>query len=58
MISLTALPSEMRKFISTARAGEMTMRFRNMERSTKLMYRLGQQFILAGIGIAGAATDT
>jgi predicted unusual protein kinase regulating ubiquinone biosynthesis (AarF/ABC1/UbiB family) len=52
---LTALPGDLRKFLSTARAGELTVGFSNLERSTRMMYRLGHQVILAALGIAGAA---
>ncbi len=49
-----ALPGEMRKFMSSARQGELSVRFRNFDRSTKLIYRMGQQAMLVAIGIAAA----
>jgi ubiquinone biosynthesis protein len=55
VMSVTALPSDMRKFIHSARAGELSVKFQNLERSSKLMYKLGQQAIIAAIGITGAA---
>jgi ubiquinone biosynthesis protein len=53
--SLTALPGDVRKFMNSARSGELEVRFANVEKSTRLMYRLGHQAILAAVGIAGAA---
>jgi predicted unusual protein kinase regulating ubiquinone biosynthesis (AarF/ABC1/UbiB family) len=53
--SVTALPAELRKFISSARAGDLAVRFQGVDRATNLMYRLGQQAILAAVGITGAA---
>ena len=55
VMTVTALPAEMRKFMRAAHAGELQLRFRNLEASSQLMYRLGHQVIYAGIGIAGAA---
>ena len=55
VMSVTALPAEIRKFMRAAHAGELQLRFKNLEQSTQLMYRLGHQFIFAGVGIAGAA---
>ncbi|MBT8494793.1 MAG: hypothetical protein KJO07_17180, partial [Deltaproteobacteria bacterium] len=55
LASVTALPAELRKFISSARAGDLAVRFQGVDRATNLMYRLGQQAILAAIGITGAA---
>ena len=54
-MSLTALPGDLRKFMRSARAGELSMEFRGVDRSTRLLYRLGHQVIAAAIGIAGAA---
>ncbi len=53
-MSLTALPGDLRKFVASARGGELSLKVGNLERSTGLMYRLGHQVILAAIGIAGA----
>jgi predicted unusual protein kinase regulating ubiquinone biosynthesis (AarF/ABC1/UbiB family) len=55
VMSVTALPAEIRKFMRSAHAGELQLKFKNLEASSQLMYRLGHQFIFAGIGIAGAA---
>jgi ubiquinone biosynthesis protein len=54
-LSLTALPSDIRKFVSSAKTGELSVKFHNLEKSTRLLYRLGHQVILAAIGISGAA---
>jgi hypothetical protein len=55
VMSVTALPSEIRKFMRAAHAGDLQLRFKNLEASSQLMYRLGHQVIFAGVGIAGAA---
>jgi hypothetical protein len=55
VMSVAALPGEMRRFLRTAHAGDMRVRFANLEPSAQLMYRLGHQAIFAAIGIAGAA---
>ena len=55
VMSITALPAEVRKFMRSAHAGDLQLRFKNLEASSQLMYRLGHQFIFAGIGIAGAS---
>lgn len=55
MISVTALPAEVRKFMRAAHAGDLSLRFKNLEAQTQLMYRLGHQVIYAAVGIAGAA---
>jgi ubiquinone biosynthesis protein len=54
-LSLTALPSDIRKFVGAAKTGELSVRFHNLEKSTRLIYRLGHQAIAAAIGIAAAA---
>ncbi|HYU16328.1 MAG TPA: AarF/UbiB family protein [Candidatus Acidoferrum sp.] len=54
-LSLTALPSDIRKFVASAKTGELSVKFHNLDRSTRLMYRLGHQVITAAIGITGAA---
>lgn len=53
--NVTALPSDMRKFMNTARHGDLQVRFKDLERSSRLFYRLGHQIIIAAIGITGAA---
>jgi hypothetical protein len=55
VMSVTALPAEIRKFMRAAHAGELQLRFKNLEQSTQLMYRLGHQGIFVAIGITGAA---
>jgi ubiquinone biosynthesis protein len=55
VMTVTALPAEMRKFMRAAHTGELQLRFKNLESSSQLMYRLGHQVIFAGVGIAGAA---
>jgi predicted unusual protein kinase regulating ubiquinone biosynthesis (AarF/ABC1/UbiB family) len=55
VLTMTARPADLRKLVATARAGDLSIRFANLERSTRLLYRLGHQAILAAIGIAGAA---
>jgi len=55
VMSVTALPAEIRKFMRLAHAGELQLRFKNFDAPVQLMYRLGHQFIYAAIGIAGAA---
>jgi predicted unusual protein kinase regulating ubiquinone biosynthesis (AarF/ABC1/UbiB family) len=54
-MSVAALPGDMRKFLRSARAGELSVKFQNLERASRLMYRLGHQAIAAAAGIAGAA---
>jgi ubiquinone biosynthesis protein len=55
VMSVTALPAEIRKMLRAAHAGELQLRFKNIEAPAQLMYRLGHQFLFAAIGIAGAA---
>jgi predicted unusual protein kinase regulating ubiquinone biosynthesis (AarF/ABC1/UbiB family) len=55
VMSVTALPAEVRKFMRAAHAGDLQLRFKNLEASSQLMYRLGHQVIFAGVGIAGAS---
>lgn len=55
MISVTALPAEVRKFMRAAHSGDLSLRFKNLEAQGQLMYRLGHQVIFAAVGIAGAA---
>ena len=54
VMSVTALPAEIRRFMRQAHAGELQLRFRNIEAPAQLMYRLGHQLIFASVGIAGA----
>ncbi|HEX5061887.1 MAG TPA: AarF/UbiB family protein [Kofleriaceae bacterium] len=55
VMSVTALPAEIRKFMRAAHAGELQLKFKNLEASSQLMYRLGHQVIFVAIGIAGAS---
>ncbi len=55
VMSVTALPAEIRKFMRAAPSGELQLKFKNIEAPAQLMYRLGHQFIYAGVGIAGAS---
>jgi predicted unusual protein kinase regulating ubiquinone biosynthesis (AarF/ABC1/UbiB family) len=55
VMSVTALPADIRKFMRAAHAGELQLKFKNLEQSSQLMYRLGHQIIFVAIGIAGAS---
>jgi ubiquinone biosynthesis protein len=55
VMTVTALPAEIRKLLRAAHAGDLQLRFKNIEAPAQLMYRLGHQFLFAGIGIAGAS---
>lgn len=55
VMSVTALPAEIRKFMRSAHSGELQLKFKNIEAPAQLMYRLGHQFIFAAVGISGAA---
>jgi ubiquinone biosynthesis protein len=54
VMSVTALPAEIRKFMRAAHSGELQLKFKNLDAPAQLMYRLGHQVIFAGVGIAGA----
>ena len=54
VMSVTALPAELRKFMRAAHTGELQLKFKNLDAPTTLMYRLGHQLIYVGVGIAGA----
>lgn len=54
VMSVTALPGDIRKFMRAAHAGDLKIKFGNLETSSQLMYRLGHQVIFVAIGIAGA----
>ena len=58
VMTVTALPAELRKFMRSAHSGELSLKFKNIEAPTQLMYKLGHQFIYAAIGIASAAIAT
>jgi hypothetical protein len=55
VMTVTALPAEIRKFMRAAHSGDLQLRFKNLESSSQLMYRLGHQVIFAGVGVAGAS---
>jgi predicted unusual protein kinase regulating ubiquinone biosynthesis (AarF/ABC1/UbiB family) len=55
VMTVTALPAELRRFMRSAQTGELQLKFKNIEAPAQLMYRLGHQFIYAAIGIASAA---
>ena len=55
VMGVAALPGDMRRFMRAAHAGDLRIRFHNLEASSQLMYRLGHQAIFAAIGIAGAS---
>ncbi len=54
VMSITSLPAEIRKLMRAAHAGEISIKFKNIDAPVQLMYRLGHQAIYAGVGIAGA----
>jgi predicted unusual protein kinase regulating ubiquinone biosynthesis (AarF/ABC1/UbiB family) len=54
VMSVTALPGDIRKFMRAAHAGDLKIKFGNLETSSQLMYRLGHQVIFVAVGIAGA----
>jgi ubiquinone biosynthesis protein len=54
-MSVVSLPGDMRRFMRAAQAGDLSVRVRNLDASTRLLYRLGHQGILAAVGIAGAS---
>lgn len=58
VMSVTALPAEMRKFMRGAHTGELQIKVKNLETSTNLIYRLGHQAIYVAIGISGAVLAT
>jgi ubiquinone biosynthesis protein len=55
VMSVTALPADIRKFMRAAHAGELQLKFKNLEAPAQLMYRLGHQVIFALVGISGAS---
>jgi ubiquinone biosynthesis protein len=55
VLSMAALPADIRKMVQSARDGELSVRFHNLERSTRAVVRLGHQAIAAAVGISGAA---
>lgn len=54
LLSVVALPSDMRRFMRGVQSGDIRVQVPRLEASSKLIYRLGNQFIIAAIGIAGA----
>lgn len=55
VMSVATLPSDLRKLVASARAGELSFRVKHAERHTRAMVRTGHQIILAAVGIAAAA---
>ena len=55
VMSVTALPADFRKFMRAAHAGDLQLKFKNLEAPAQLMYRLGHQMIFAIVGVAGAS---
>jgi ubiquinone biosynthesis protein len=55
VLSITSLPAEIRKLMRAAHAGELSIKFKNIDAPVQLMYRLGHQAIFVAVGIAGAA---
>jgi ubiquinone biosynthesis protein len=55
VMGVAALPADLRRFMRAAHAGDLRIRFHNLENSSQLMYRLGHQAIFAAVGIAGAS---
>jgi len=54
VMGVTALPGDIRKFIRSAHNGEIKVKIRD-DRSTRMMYKVGQQAILAVVGISAVA---
>jgi ubiquinone biosynthesis protein len=54
VMSVTALPADLRKFMRSAHSGDLQLKFKNIEAPAQLMYRLGHQLIFAAVGIASA----
>ncbi len=54
VMSVTALPADLRKFMRSAHSGDLQLKFKNIEAPAQLMYRLGHQLIFASVGIASA----
>ncbi|HEY4241197.1 MAG TPA: AarF/UbiB family protein [Kofleriaceae bacterium] len=53
VMSITALPADIRKFMRAAHAGELALKFKNLDGPAQLMYRLGHQLIFAAGIVAG-----
>jgi predicted unusual protein kinase regulating ubiquinone biosynthesis (AarF/ABC1/UbiB family) len=54
-MSLAALPADIRKFMQSAREGELAIRFHNLEKSTRVVTKVAHQGILAALGIAAVS---
>ncbi len=54
-LTVAALPGDMRKFIRTARNGEMSVKVQNLTRATDVMYRLGHQALSVFVGVSSTA---
>ncbi|HEY0189700.1 MAG TPA: AarF/UbiB family protein, partial [Kofleriaceae bacterium] len=55
VMSVTALPAEIRRLLRAAHAGDLQLKFKNIDGPAQLMYRLGHQLIYVAVGIAGAS---
>ncbi|WP_428261102.1 ABC1 kinase family protein [Haliangium sp.] len=55
LLSVVALPSDIRRFMRGVQGGELTIRVPHLDASSRLVYRAGNQVVVAAIGIAGAA---
>ncbi|MFN0247723.1 MAG: ABC1 kinase family protein [Kofleriaceae bacterium] len=55
VMSITALPAEIRKFMRAAHSGDLHLRFKNLEAPAQLMYRLGHQMIFVVVGVSSVA---
>jgi ubiquinone biosynthesis protein len=56
VMSVTALPAEIRRFMRAAHSGELQLKFKNIEGPAQLMYRLGHQLIFTVVGVASVAS--
>jgi predicted unusual protein kinase regulating ubiquinone biosynthesis (AarF/ABC1/UbiB family) len=54
MLSVLALPGEMKKFMSRAQRGELEMRFKNLDDNVRVLYTLGHQLIYTLVGLTSA----
>jgi ubiquinone biosynthesis protein len=55
VMTVAALPGDVRKFVRSANTGELSVRFHNLERSTQMIYRLGHQLLYVVIGVSAVA---
>nr|HEX4313124.1 AarF/UbiB family protein [Kofleriaceae bacterium] len=55
VMSITALPADIRKLMRAMHAGELSLKFKNIDAPAQLMYRLGHQLMYVVVGVAGAS---